>query len=167
MRTMSSVKILSLNVWCVKQGISFILSVIAIGIASFAILVAFAGEGNVRHVEIYLPEQITQTVAFQEDETVEIAGISGTAEAHNPILVTRSGDFAYVLAVRNDGTSPHRLYIEGLEVQTDLLMPGDEDTITVVPKKPGTYDYYDKTQTLKKLGQLKVVQVVPRDALEE
>jgi hypothetical protein len=109
-----------------KQGVSFILSVIAIGIAAFAILIAFAGEGNVRHVEIYLPEQIQQTVAFQGDGSIVLAGIYGTGEAHNPTLITRSGDFAYVLTVRNDGDSPHRLYIEGLEVQTKLLMPGEE-----------------------------------------
>jgi hypothetical protein len=152
----------------VKQGsASFVISVVAIGIAIFAVMIAFVGEGNVRHVEIYLPEQITQTVAFQGDGSIELVGVLGTGEANNPTLVTRSGDFAYVLTVRNDGDSPHRLYIEGLEVQTDLLMPGDEDTITVIPKHPGTYDYYDKTETLNKLGQLKVVQVVPRDALEE
>ena len=149
-----------------KKDVSLILSAIAIGIASFAVLIAFTGEGNVRHVEIYLPEQIKQTVAFQGDGSIDLTGVYGTSEANNPTLITRSGDFAYILTVRNDGDSPHRLYIEGLEVQTTLLMPGDEDTITVIPKKPGTYDYYDKTNSLKKLGQLKVVQVVPRDALE-
>lgn len=150
-----------------KKDGPLILSAIAIGIAAFAILIAFTGGGNVRHVEIYLPEQIQQTVAFQGDGTVELVGLYGTGEANNPTLVTRSGDFAYVLTVRNDGDSPHRLYIEGLEIQTALLMPGDEDTITVIPKKPGTYNYYDKTESLKKLGQLKVVQVVPRDAIEK
>jgi hypothetical protein len=54
-----------------------------------------------------------------------------------------------------------------LEIQTDLLMPGDEDTIAVIPKKPGTYNYHDKTEFLNKLGQLKAVQVVPKEALEE
>lgn len=148
-----------------KKDVSFIFSSIAIGIAAFALLIAFAGEGNVRHVQIYLPEQIRQTVAFQGDGTIELVGLYGTGEAHNPTLITRSGDYAYVLTVRNEGDSPHRLYIEGLEVQTDLLMPGDENTITVVPKNPGIYNYYDKTEFLTKLGQLQVVQVVPRDSL--
>lgn len=150
-----------------KQELSFILSVTAIGMAAFVVLIIFAGEGNVRHVEIYLPEQIKQTVAFQGDGIVELVGIYGTGEASNPTLVTRSGDFAYVLTVRNDGDSPHMLYIEGLEVQTKLLLPGDEDIITVIPKHPGLYGYYDKSDGLKKLGQLRVVQVVPRDAVEK
>jgi len=150
-----------------KKDTSFILASIAIGLAAFAILISFAGQGNVRHVQIYLPEQIQQTVAFQGDGSIELSGIYGTREAHNPTLITRSGDFAYVLTVRNDGDSPHRLYIEGLEVQTDLLMPGEEDTITVYPRTPAIYDYYDKTERLTKLGQLKVVQVVPRDVLGE
>ena len=150
-----------------KKDTSLVISVIAIGIASFAILMAFAGEGNVRHVEIYLPEQIQQTIAFHDDGTVEIVGIVGIGDSKNPTLVTRSGDFAYVLTIRNDGESPHMFYIDGLEVQTQLLQPGEEETITVFPGKPGTYSYYDKADGLVRLGELKVVQVVPRDALEE
>lgn len=150
-----------------QNSVSLVISVIAIGIASFAILMAFVGEGSVRHVEIYLPEQIQQTVAFQEDGAVELAGITGIGDPKNPTLVTRSGDFAYVLTVRNDGNSPHMLYIDGLEVQTKLLQPGEEDILTIFPEKPGTYNYYDKAEDLVQLGKLRVVQVVPRDAFEE
>jgi hypothetical protein len=45
----------------------FVLSVIIVGIVSFVILIAFVIEGNVRHVRIYLPEQIKQTIAFEEN----------------------------------------------------------------------------------------------------
>ena len=145
-----------------KTDRSFVISIVAIGIALFAVLIAYVGEGNVRQVDIYLPEQIIQTIAFQGDGMVGIKGIGET----NPTLVTRSGDFAYVLTVRNEGDSPHQFYIEGLDVQTNLLMPGEEETITVFPEKPGTYSYYDKAEGQVRLGELKVVQVVPRDAFE-
>ena len=81
-------------------------------------------------------------------------------------MITRSGDFTYILTIKNHGDSPHRLYIDGLEIQTKLLMPGEEDTLIVTPRKPGTYNYYDNVETKRLLGQLKVVQVVPADGLE-
>ena len=71
--------------------------------------------------------------------------------------------FAYVLTVENHGNQHHRLYIDGFDVQTDLLEPGQKDTITIYPDKEGIYNYYDKRQTLTQLGQLKSVQVIPSD----
>lgn len=148
-----------------KTEIAFVLSVIAVGLAIFAILFTFIGLGTVRSAQIYLPEQIRQTVAFEENGNVKLMGITGTGEPDNPTLITRAGDYAYVLTVINLGKSPHQLYIDGLEIETKLLQPDDQDTIMVVPKKPNTYHYYDKADELRMLGELKVVQVVPKDSL--
>lgn len=132
--------------------------------ASFAILVVFIGEGNVRHVQIYLPEQIRQTISFAENGHVRVDGVFGTEEADNPTLITRSGDYAYILTVINRGKLPHMLYIDGLNIQTKLLQPGQNDTISVMPKVPGTYHYYDRAGDMQLLGEFRVVQVVPKDA---
>lgn len=132
--------------------------------AAFAILIVFIGAGNVRHVQIYLPEQIKQTIAFEENGNVRIDGIFGTGEADNPTLITRSGNYAYVLTVVNRGKLPHMLYIDGLNIQTKLLQAGENDTITVMPKNPGTYHYYDRANQMQLLGELKVVQVIPEDS---
>jgi hypothetical protein len=51
-------------------------------------------------------------------------------------------------------------------VQTDLLEPGKNQTLTIFPKNEGVYNYYDKRETLDKLGQLRVVTVVPSDEFE-
>jgi hypothetical protein len=130
---------------------------------SFAILIVFVIEGNVRHVQIYLPEQIKQTISFEENGHVRIDGLSGTGETNNPTLVTRLGNYAYVLTVVNHGKLPHMLYIDGLNIQTKLLQPGQNDTITVIPKEPGIYHYYDRASQMQLLGELKVVQVIPED----
>lgn len=143
------------------------LSIVAIGIATFAIMMAFIGGGSVRHVQIYLPEQVKQTIAFEENGHVRIDGLYGTEEADNPTLITRSGDYAYVLTVINNGQIPHLLFIDGLNVQTKLLHAGENDTITIFPKKPGNYHYYDRAGEMQLLGEFKAVQVVPRDALEK
>ena len=126
-----------------------------------AISIAYIGGGNIRHVEIFLPEQVKQTVAFQDtDNQVRLVGILGTGEANNPTLVTRVS-FEYVLTVINQGDKHHRLYIEGLDIQTDLLAPGQSDTITIIPTEERTYNYYDKKDQLELLGQIKAVYVSP------
>ena len=69
-------------------------------------------------------------------------GISGIIEDNNPTLIMRTS-FAYVLTVINQGETQHRLYIDGFNVQTNLLFPGEQDTITIYPKEEGTYPYYE------------------------
>ncbi len=144
----------------------FIIFALVGGIAALVILFGFIGQGNVRHVQIFFPEQVQQTVAFKDvNGEVRLVGISGIGGENNPILIMRTS-FAYVLTVVNDGNQHHRLYIDGLEVQTDLLKPGEKDIITVYPTEEGTYNYYDKRQDLNLLGQLKAVTVVPGDEFE-
>jgi len=65
--------------------------------------------------------------------------------------------------VKNNGDKHHRLYIEGLEIQTDLLEPGQQDTITIYPSEEGIYKYYDKRERLEYLGNLEIISVVPSD----
>lgn len=136
------------------------------GIAALVIMIGIIGQGNIRHVQIFYPEQVKQTVAFQDvDGKVRLVGLLGIDGEDNPTLIMRVG-FAYVLTVINDGDKHHRLYIDGLEVQTNLLKPGQRETITIYPDKEGTYNYYDKRERTELLGQLKAVSVVPSDEFE-
>ena len=141
---------------------AIIIVAIVVGISVMAIGIGYIGGGNVRHVEIFLPEQVKQTVAFEDDINgqVRLVGLSGTGESNNPTLVTRVS-FEYVLTVVNHGEVHHRLYIDGVDIQTDLLAPGEEDTITIIPTEEGTYNYYDKRESLELLGQIKAVTVSP------
>jgi hypothetical protein len=144
----------------------FIIILIVVGIAALGIMVGAIGQGNVREVPLFYPEKVEQTVAFQEvDGKVMLVGKLGVLEANNPTLIMRTS-FAYILTVINEGTTNHRLYIDGLEVQTDLLNPGENDTITIIPIKEGVYNYYDKREWTVLLGQIKAVTVVPSDEFE-
>lgn len=139
-----------------------VIGVIA-SLVSFAALIGFAGQGNFRQVAIFWPETVRQTVAFEDvDGQVQLKGISGVDGEPNPYLVTRTS-FAYLLTVINNGDKSHRLYIEGLDVQTDLLEPGQQQTLTIHPTKEGIYKYYDKQEHLQQLGLLEVKTVVPSD----
>ncbi len=144
----------------------FVIGVIVIAIVAFAVIIGFVGQGNVRHVSIFWAEKVEQTVVFEEiDGDVQLRGILGVGGDPNPTLISRT-NFAYLLTVINNGDKHHRLYIEGLEVQTNLLSPGEEETLSIFPGKEGTYNYYDKRERLKLLGQLKIVTVVPSDEFE-
>ena len=144
----------------------FVVIAIAVGVVAFGIMAIVIGQGNVRETPLFYPEKIEQTVAFQEvDGKVMLVGKLGITEGNNPTLIMRTS-FAYILTVINEGTTEHRLYIDGLEVQTDLLNPGENDTITVIPTEEGVYNYYDKRERTTLLGQLKAVTVIPADEFE-
>lgn len=144
----------------------FIFVVVVVGIATLVIMIGVIGQGNVREVPLFWPEKVEQTVAFQDiDGKVMLVGKLGIKEDNNPTLIMRTS-FAYILTVVNEGTTNHRLYIDGLEVQTDLLNPGENDTITIIPTEEGIYNYYDKRERTMLLGQIRAVTVVPSDEFE-
>ncbi len=143
-----------------------VIILIVVGVAALAVMIGAIGQGNVREVPLFYPEKVEQTVAFQEvDGKVMLIGKKGILEDNNPTLIMRTS-FAYILTVVNEGTTHHRLYIDGLEVQTDLLAPGENDTLTIFPSEEGVYNYYDKRERSVLLGQLKAVTVVPSDEFE-
>jgi len=147
----------------VSKNKSLIIIALLIGVVAFAGMIAFIGQGNVRHVSIFWQEKVEQSVGFEDiDGQVQLRGISGVGGDPNPHLITRTS-FAYLLTVVNNGDKHHRLYIEGLEVQTDLLEPGQQETITIYPTEEGIYKYFDKREKLEHLGFLEVVTVVPSD----
>ncbi len=136
------------------------------GIIALAAIVGFVGQGNVRQVEIFWSEKVEQTIVFEEiNGKTQIKAIKGVLGDNNPTLLSRTS-FAYILTVINNGTTFHRLYIEGFNIQTDLLEPGEEDTITIYPNKEGEFTYYDKKQYLVPLGKIKIVSVVPSDEFQ-
>ncbi|MGD2106444.1 MAG: hypothetical protein PVH93_02455 [Nitrosopumilaceae archaeon] len=139
---------------------------LVIGISALTFSIAFIGQGNVRHVVIFWQEKVEQTVVFEEiNGKVQLRGVIGVDGDPNPTLISRTG-FAYLLTVINNGETQHRLYIEGLEVQTDLLNPGQQETIVIYPMEEGIYNYYDKREFLEKLGLVQIITVVPSDEFQ-
>ena len=140
-----------------------IIIVIIVGVTGMGVMIGFIGQGNVRHVEIFWQEKVEQTVVFEEGNgEVQLHGISGISGEVNPHLISRTS-FAYILTVINNGDKHHRLYIEGLETQTNLLEPGEQDVLTIYPIEEGIYKYFDKREELDHLGFLEIKTVVPSD----
>jgi len=139
-----------------------VIAIIA-GVIGLGAMIGFIGQGNVRHVEIFWKEKVEQTVAFEDvNGEVQLKGISGISGELNPHLISRTS-FAYILTIVNNGDKHHRLYIEGLEIQSNLLEPGQQDIITIYPTEEGLYKYYDKRERLEHLGFLEIRTVVPSD----
>ena len=106
---------------------------------------------------------LNRLVSFEDvDDKVQLQGISGIGGEPNPHLITRTS-FAYLLTVVNNGDKHHRLYIERLNVQTDLLEPKQQKTLTIYPGKKGVYRYFDKREPLEHFGFLEVKTVVHSD----
>jgi hypothetical protein len=144
----------------ISKDKTLIIIAIVLGVLALAGMIGFIGQGNVRHVSIFWQERVEQTVVFEDiDGKVQLQGISGIGGEPNPHLITRTS-FAYVLTVINNGDQHHRLYIEGLDSQTDLLEPGQQETLIIYPDKEGVYKY---RENLEHLGFLEVRTVVHSD----
>jgi hypothetical protein len=75
-------------------------------------------------------------------------------------MVMRTGDFAMELTVVvNEDSLPHELYVEGLNISTRLLQPGQSQVLDFYSKGEATYNYYGQGQNDEPLGQIKAVKV--------
>lgn len=137
----------------------FVLIALVGGIAAFALALVFISGGAVRHVSIFLPEKTYVTVAFQNiDGELKLVGIGGIIGV-NPTILMRTGDFAMELTVVNQDTERHMLYIDGLEVRSRVLDPGQSEILTFYSKGEATYNYYDYGEPNEPLGQVRAVKV--------
>lgn len=129
-------------------------------LSTLIVLIVFVSGGLVRHVLITWQEKIETTVAFKTIAgEPKVVGIKGNG-AVNPTLLMRTRDFAMVLTVLNQDNRPHMLYIDGLNVHTGFLRPGENQTITFYSPTEGTYNYYDRLSgSAKPIGQIKAVKV--------
>jgi hypothetical protein len=128
------------------------------GMAAFAIALVFISGGGVRQAEIFLSEKTESTVAFRSmDGEVKVVGIKGTGEV-NPTILMRTGDFAMVLTVVNEDSVPHALYIDGLNISTRMLQPGQSEVLTFYSEGEATYNYYIQGND-EPTGQIRAVKV--------
>ncbi len=113
-------------------------NIVAIGLGLLAFLIALIALGR--------------ALASPIGESVAVAADPAAAEAAAPSEVEVSlSEFAIApaaieissgtLTVTNEGQAPHNLAIEGTELSTHDLDPGDTGTLTVSDLAPGTYTY--------------------------
>lgn len=130
----------------------------------FLILILVVNTGIFRATPIFLQEKIEITIAFKNiDGTVKMVGIKGNGDT-NPTLLMRIKDFPLILTVINMDKSPHMLYIDGLDVTSKFLRPGENDTMILYSPTENIYNYYDRlSSTSVPFGQIKAVRVTPSE----
>jgi len=138
----------------------FVAIALAGTIAAFALLFVMVSGGGVRHVQIFLPEKTENTLAFREvDGEVVLVGIKGIAQV-NPTLIMRTGDYSLELTIINEDDQTHMLFIDGVNIYTKVLRPGDSDVIAFQSQGETTYNYYDYMRpTDEPLGQILAMKV--------
>jgi hypothetical protein len=141
----------------ISEGKLVLLALVG-GMAAFAIALVFISGGGVRQAEIFLPEKTYVTVAFQNvDGEAKVVGIAGIAQV-NPTILMRTGDFAMELTVVNQDTAPHALYIDGLNISTRMLQPGQSEVLTFYSEGEATYNYYIQGND-EPTGQIRAIKV--------
>lgn len=136
----------------------FVILALVGGFVALIGIVGFTSQGYVRHVNIFWPEEVKQTLEFRDlnGQTVLVGtiGNSGT----NPDLVART-DYAYVLTIANKDTKPHLFYVDTVDLKTKLLEPGESDTLVIKNSKEAILRYYDIAYEKKLLGTIQIRQV--------
>lgn len=144
----------------------FIIFGLAGGFVALVVIFGYAGMGFVRPFSIFWPEEVRQTLEFRNinGETVVVGtvGNSGT----NPSLIMRTGGYSYIITVINKDTIPHLFHVDGVDISTKLLQPGEDDQIVIRSGHDTTFNYYDIANGTKLLGTIQVVHVIPLDKLE-
>jgi hypothetical protein len=136
----------------------FVIIALIGGFAALGGIILFTGQGYVRHVNIFFPEEVRQTLEFQSiDGQTVVVGTIGNSGV-NPSLISRT-EFAYIITVKNADTKPHLFYVDTIEVKTKLLEPGQSDTITIQSKQEATFQYYDIAEKKQLLGTIQIKRV--------
>ncbi|MBZ5752624.1 cupredoxin domain-containing protein [Metabacillus rhizolycopersici] len=78
-------------------------------------------------------------VVTQPMETVKDIEVELNDDYFNPKVITISNGRTTTLILKNKGKKEHTFTVEKLRIDAEV-QPGKEKTITVKPKKPGTYE---------------------------
>ncbi|HSA97508.1 MAG TPA: hypothetical protein VLF17_00315 [Candidatus Nitrosotenuis sp.] len=136
------------------------------GFVALAAIFGYASMGYVRAFNIFWPEEVRQTLEFQNvDGKTVVVGTVGNAGI-NPSLIMRTGGYSYIITVVNKDTVPHRLYVDTVNASTKLLQPDEDDQIIIRSKYDTKFNYYDIANGTNLLGTIQVVHVIPLDKLE-
>lgn len=79
------------------------------------------------------------SVVTQPIESVKAIEVEMNDDYFNPKIITIPNGRTTTLILKNKGTKEHTFTVEELRIDA-LVQPGKEQTITVEPKKPGTYE---------------------------
>ena len=94
----------------------------------------------------YQSQAVTPTEAMQVSPTASAMSstqitISGSEFAFTPSTFTVTKGEKVEITFKNTGKYPHNLSITDLNVKTKTIQPGEQDVVSFVPDKTGTFSF--------------------------
>ena len=86
-------------------------------------------------------EEDVEEMVVEDSETREII-VEGEEYSFSPSTITVSEGEKIALTFKNVGSFPHNFVIDELDVKTETINAGEEDTIEFVADKSGTFAFY-------------------------
>lgn len=127
------------NLDFMNKGIIALLVVLVVALLAYFFLRQDAVEEEVVvNDELVMDEEVVDILPTP-DVSVHVAGID--MDFSEKEIIVKEGDLVEIHFV-NEGEMPHDLVIDELGVDTTILMPGEEATITFVASQAGTFEYY-------------------------
>lgn len=88
----------------------------------------------------------------QPTENVKAVVVEGTEFEFNPSSISVTKGEKVRITFKNVGSSVHDFYIEELGIKTNLLNPGESQTVEFIADKTGTFTFYCTVPGHKELG---------------
>lgn len=83
---------------------------------------------------------------------VKEVAVSAKEFAYTPATITVNKGETVKITFTNDGTTSHNLSIEGLNVSTNTIGPGQSDSITFTPTSAGSFKYFCSVDSHRSMG---------------
>lgn len=99
----------------------------------------------------YAPTANTTTATLAPGPVTEI-NVSAKEYAYTPSTITVKSGENVKINFTNNGTTAHNLTIQGLNLATNSIGPGETDSISFVAPAAGSYNFYCSIDGHKDLG---------------
>lgn len=83
---------------------------------------------------------------------VKEISVSAKEFAYTPASINVNKGETVKITFTNDGTTSHNLSIEGLNVSTATIGPGQSDSITFTPTASGSFKYFCSVDSHRSMG---------------
>lgn len=135
-----------------QKTIITIVVVLAVLVAGYFLLTGLQRPAPILEITIPEAEVIPEEeVSGEEGEIREIA-VSGTEFNFNPSSITLTEGERVRLVFTNAGRAPHDFTLEGLGIKTQVIGPGQTDSVEFVAPASGKYTFFCSVPGHREVG---------------
>ena len=98
------------------------------------------------------PSQTVTTTTTPSAKAAQEVTVSVKEFTYTPSTISLKKGESAKIALVNNGTTAHNLTIEGLNLATKTINPGESDDISFTPSAAGTYTFFCSVDSHRDLG---------------